>query len=97
MNSNFNLLRNTLLGSVLEGKATTTHAQRQAAFSNSGLSEPLKTLIEKVVNDSHAIENADIQAAKRSGLSEDQIFELVVCAAVGEATRQYEATLRLCD
>jgi hypothetical protein len=25
-----------------------------------------------------------------SGLSEDQIFEIVVCAAVGQATRQYD-------
>ena len=30
---------------------------------------------------------------KESGLTEDQIFELVVCAAVGQATRQYESAL----
>jgi len=27
------------------------------------------------------------------GLSEDQIFELVVCAAIGQATRQYQSAL----
>lgn len=26
-------------------------------------------------------------------MSEDQIFELVVCAAIGESTRQYESAL----
>jgi AhpD family alkylhydroperoxidase len=31
--------------------------------------------------------------ATASGLSEDQIFEIVVCAAVGQATRQYDAAL----
>jgi hypothetical protein len=28
-----------------------------------------------------------------SGLGEDQIFELVVCAAIGQATRQYQSAL----
>jgi len=32
----------------------------------------------------------DITAARASGISEDQIFEIAVCAAVGQATRQYE-------
>jgi hypothetical protein len=35
----------------------------------------------------------DIAAARASGLSEDQIFETVVCAAVGQATRQYDTAL----
>ncbi len=30
---------------------------------------------------------------KASGESEDQIFELVMCAAIGQATRQYETAL----
>jgi alkylhydroperoxidase/carboxymuconolactone decarboxylase family protein YurZ len=30
---------------------------------------------------------------RASGLTEDEVFELVVCAAVGQATRQYEAAL----
>jgi hypothetical protein len=39
------------------------------------------------------VTEADFAAAKASGLSEDQLFELVVCAAVGQSTRQYEAGL----
>ena len=34
---------------------------------------------------------------KESGLSEDQIFELVVCAAIGQATRQYQSALGALD
>jgi hypothetical protein len=30
---------------------------------------------------------------KQSGLSEDQVFEIVVCAAIGQASRQYNAAL----
>jgi hypothetical protein len=32
-------------------------------------------------------------AARVSGLSEDQVFEIVVCAAIGQATRQYDTAL----
>jgi hypothetical protein len=28
-----------------------------------------------------------------SGLSEDQVFEIVVCSAIGQATRQYDGAL----
>jgi hypothetical protein len=93
----FMQLRNALLTAVLDGNGTTTTAQRQAAFSNSGLAEPLKTLIAKVVDNSRAIDNGDIYAAKQAGLSEDQIFELVVCGAVGEANRQHDAALHALD
>jgi len=34
---------------------------------------------------------------RESGLTEDQIFEVVVCAAVGLATHQYEAAIAALD
>jgi alkylhydroperoxidase family enzyme len=55
--------------------------------------EPLHALIEKVAKHSGQVTDEDITAARASGLSEDQIFELVVCAAVGQATREYEIAL----
>ena len=39
----------------------------------------------------------DIVATRASGLSEDQIFELVVCAAIGQAARQYDIALVALD
>jgi hypothetical protein len=33
------------------------------------------------------------EEANVSGVSEDQIFEIAVCAAIGQATRQYDAAL----
>jgi alkylhydroperoxidase family enzyme len=53
----------------------------------------LKTLIDKVATRAHTVTDEDIVAARASGLSEDQIFELVVCAAIGQATRQYDTAL----
>jgi hypothetical protein len=76
---------------ILEGDGRASHAQRRAAFDNAGLAEPLRTLIDKVAKQPTRVTDDDIAAVKASGLSEDQIFELVVCAAVGQATRQYDA------
>jgi len=85
--------RQGLVQRILEGKGTASHAQRRAAFDNAELEEPMHTLIEKVARHSERVTEEDITGALASGLTEDQIFELVVCAAVGQATREYETAL----
>ena len=66
---------------------------RRAAFDNAGLAEPLTMLNDKVAKHASKVTDEDIAAAKASGLSEDEIFEIVVCAAVGQATWQYDTAL----
>jgi alkylhydroperoxidase family enzyme len=78
---------------VLEGDGRASRAERRAAFDNTTLTEPLRGLISKVAQHPTQITDDDVAAVKASGLSEDQIFELVVCAAVGQATRQYQNAL----
>ena len=85
--------REALVARILEGDGTASRAQRRAAFDNAGISEPLSTLIEKVIRHAHKVTDTDIAATRASGLSEDQIFEIVVCAALGQATRQYDTAL----
>ena len=85
--------RKALASRILEGDGKASPSNRRAAFNNSGLAEPLATLVDKVARHAHAVTNEDIAAAGESGLSEDQIFEIVVCAAVGAATRQYDTAL----
>ena len=79
-----------LVRRILEGDGKASPSERRAAFNNIGLAEPLGTLVDKVAKHAYRITDEDITAAKVSGLSEDQVFEIVVCAAVGQATRQYE-------
>lgn len=74
-----------------DGKASPS--VRRAAFNNSGVSERLHGLVHKVTEDAGGIADEDIKAAKASGLTEDQIYEIVVCAAVGQGTRHYETAL----
>jgi len=91
--SDISQTRQALIARILEGDGTATHAQRRAAFDNAGLTEPLSTLIEKVARHAYQVEDDDIGVARATGLSEDQLFELVVCAAVGQATRQCDLAL----
>jgi hypothetical protein len=91
--SNITQARKKLVARILEGDARASHAQRRAAFDNAGLTGPLTVLIDKVAKHAYRVTDEDISAARAWGLSEDQIFELVVCAAVGQATRQHDAAL----
>jgi hypothetical protein len=78
---------------VLNGPGRASAEQRARAFSNDGLSPPLDTLIGKAASRPAQVTAADFAAAKASGFSEDQLFELVICAAVGQSARLYEAGL----
>lgn len=78
---------------ILEGQGRTSRAQRRAAFDDAVAGEPLRTLIGKVAGEPARITDADVARVKESGLGEDEVFELVVSAAVGQATRQYESAL----
>jgi hypothetical protein len=91
--TNFTPALQALVTRILEGEGRASPADRRAAFDNSGLAEPLHTLIDKVAKRAYTVTDEDIAAAIASGLSEDQIFEIVVCASVGQATRQYEAAV----
>jgi hypothetical protein len=85
--------RKALTKRILEGSGKVSPSERRAAFHNGGLAEPLAALVDKVARHAWRVTDEDIAAVKGSGLSEDQVFEIVVCAAIGQATRQYNAAL----
>jgi hypothetical protein len=91
--SNIRQARNALVARILEGDGKGSPAQRRAAFNDTGLGEPLSMLIDKVARHAYTVTDKDIAAVRATGVSEDQIFEIVVCAAIGQATRQYDAAL----
>jgi len=79
-----------LVHRILEGDGTASPTERRAAFENNGVA-PLATLVEKSVAQPTAITDHDVVAARTAGLTEDQIFEIVVFAAVGQSMRQYQS------
>jgi deazaflavin-dependent oxidoreductase (nitroreductase family) len=78
---------------ILNGGGTASRDLRIRAFDNVDLAPPLRALVGKVASSPTTVTEADFAAAKAAGFSEDQLFELVVCAAVGQSTRLYEAGL----
>ena len=82
--------RKALARRILEGAGKVSPSERRAAFQNSGLAKPLAALVDKVARHAYRVTDEDITGAKLSGLTEDQVFEIVVCAAIGQATRQYD-------
>jgi alkylhydroperoxidase family enzyme len=85
--------RKALVTRLLEGDGRAPSDQRRAAFDNARLPKPLNMLIDKVAKHAYQVTDEDITAARASGISEDQIFEMVVCAAIGQASRQYHTAL----
>jgi hypothetical protein len=85
--------RQALVARVLEGAGSADPGSRQAAFHGSAVAGPLGALLEKVRARAHEVGEEDVTRARAAGVSEDAIFEVVVSAAIGRATRRYEAAL----
>jgi alkylhydroperoxidase family enzyme len=86
-------MRDAMVARVRDGDGAASRAERRAAFDNAGLAGPLAALVGKVARRAHTITDEDFAAARAAGFSEDQLFELVVCAAMGQAARQYDTAL----
>jgi hypothetical protein len=86
-------IHHLLVNSVLKGPGRAPADQRARAFANAELPEPLRPLLDKVATRSAQVTDADFATAIEAGFTDDQLFELVICAAIGQATRQYEAGL----
>jgi alkylhydroperoxidase family enzyme len=89
--ANIEKARKALLRRVLEGDGKASTLERRSAFNNSDLPESLRQLVDEVAVNAMAVDDEDFNRARKSGFSEDQIFEIVVCAAIGQASRQYDA------
>jgi hypothetical protein len=89
--------RQKLVERILDGHGRASREARRAAFTNAGVGEPVRALIDKVTHHAYRVTDEDIVAAKAAGVTEDEIFELSVCAAVGQSSRQLDAALAALD
>jgi hypothetical protein len=86
-------LHRRLVDRILHGPGQAPADQRARAFDDADLPESLRSLLDKVATASAQVTDADFATATEAGFSDEQLFELVICAAVGESTRQYQAGL----
>lgn len=91
--SNITQARQAVIDRILRGDGRASAEHRKAAYDNTNVPEKLRPLIEKVAKHAYKVTDEDVAAAKAAGFTEDQLFELVVCAAIGQASRQYESAL----
>ncbi|MEV6274472.1 hypothetical protein [Nocardia sp. NPDC051832] len=86
-----------LVDRVRHGPGRSAADERRSAFDNTGVPPALQPLIDKVATKPTEITDDDFAAAAAAGFSEDQLFELVIAAAVGQSARQYDAGLAALD
>ena len=90
-------LRAAVIGRALVGPGVSSPEARRAAFDNRGVPDSARVLIEKVARHAWQVTDEDVDGTKAEGMIEDEVFELVVCAALGQAARQLEAALAALD
>ncbi|HEY9289939.1 MAG TPA: hypothetical protein VIP98_01550 [Microlunatus sp.] len=84
-----------LVDRILGPKAHAPLPWRRAAFDNTGPEDVrVRALVEKVATAPTEVIDADFERVSDAGLSDDQAWEIAICAAVGQATRQYESGLQ---
>jgi hypothetical protein len=97
MNDTTERLRRAAIDGAVRGPAVSDFAQRQAAFDNAGVDPRAQALIDTVARNAWKVTEAQVRSAVAAGLAEDAVFELVVCAALGQATRQRTAAQAAVD
>jgi alkylhydroperoxidase family enzyme len=89
--------RRLVIDRALNGPGRTSPGLRRAAFDNHGVDERARALIDKTARRAWTVTSADVATVTAAGMSDDEVFELVVSAALGQATRQLQAALEALD
>jgi alkylhydroperoxidase family enzyme len=64
----------------------------RANVANTGLAAPeLAAYLERVRTRAYTVTDAEVEALKAAGVSEDEIFEQTVAAAISEGLRRLDA------
>jgi hypothetical protein len=90
-------LRRHVIDGAVRGPGKAGGPARLAAFENRDVDPRARALIDKVTRHAWKVTDEDVAAVKAAGLSEDEIYELVVCAALGQSSRQLDAALAALD
>jgi hypothetical protein len=89
-------LRDRALESVLQGAGESDPAIRSAAAEGSGVPADLQPLIEKIHRHAYKVTDEDIARAQAK-YGDDQMFEIVVSAALGASRQRLLAGLKALD
>ncbi|HMC53711.1 MAG: hypothetical protein DMD35_17435 [Gemmatimonadetes bacterium] len=85
--------RDAALRTVLDGPGETDPSLRHAAAEGVGVPDDLRALVEKIHRHAYRVTDEEI-AALQARYDDDQLFELIVSAAVGASRRRLMAGLK---
>jgi predicted RNA polymerase sigma factor len=85
-------LRDEVLRRVIEGPGESEPAVRRAAAEGPGVPPDLQALIDKVHSRAYTVTDADV-ARLQATYGDDQLFEIIVSAALGASRRRLFAGL----
>jgi alkylhydroperoxidase family enzyme len=85
-------LRDRVLDRVLSGPGVAEPALRRAAAEGAGLPGDLQTLVEAIELHAYRVTDEDLTRL-RASYDDDQLFEIVVSAALGASRRRLAAGL----
>lgn len=85
-------LRDRVLRSVLDGPGATEPSLRHAAADGRGVPAELEDLVDKVHRHAYKVTDEDM-ARLQGSYSDDQLFDIVVSAALGASQRRLVAGL----
>jgi alkylhydroperoxidase family enzyme len=89
--SSFRRALSGLERSLLAGERCAPVSDRRAAAAGEPREGPLHEYLERVRTEAHAVTDAEVAELRRLGHTDDEIFELTVCAAFGAAQRRLGA------
>ena len=87
------ILRDRVFDSVLRGRGESDPQIRAAAADGAGVPAELQSLIDKIHGHAYKVTDADITRLQMK-YTDDQLFEIVVCAALGASRQRLSAGLR---
>jgi hypothetical protein len=89
-------LRNNVIKRVLDGAGIAAPSQRHIAFEGKGSPPGLQALVDKVEANAYKVTDEDLRQLQQT-YSDDELFELIVSAALGASERRLRAGLDALD
>ncbi|HEY2379250.1 MAG TPA: hypothetical protein VGH98_24930 [Gemmatimonadaceae bacterium] len=89
-------LRDQVLKRVLKGAGETEQSLRQAAAAGTGLPPDLQHLVDKIQEHAYKVTDEDV-ARLQQAYDDDQLFEIIVSAALGASRKRLLAGLAALD
>jgi hypothetical protein len=85
-------IRDRVFRTIFDGPGESVPAVRRAAGDGTGVPSDLAALVDKIHHHAYKVTGEEL-ADLRATYSDDQLFEVVVCAAVGASRRRLLAGL----